>query len=274
MVVRLPQEKIAEIIQKIEAVLPLTKVRLQQLQSLIGSLNFCCRAVSVGRPFCRRLINATCGINKPYHRVRVTQSMKLDLELWLFFFKACNGISVFHDRFWVSASREELFTDSAGGLGRGFGIYFQGDWCCAPWPMEWHNQGKTKDITVLELFPIFLSVVMWGDQLKNKRLIFNCDNSAVVQIVNSLSSKSEQVMQLVRVLTLYCLKYNILLKAQHVPGVKNEICDALSRFQLERFRKLAPEAAKDPVPVPTMVWDVFTRPLRNWLEQEFRTILR
>ncbi len=109
MVVRIPREKITEVIEKIEQIIACKKATLKKLQSLIGSLNFCCRAIAVGRPFCRRLINATCGAARPFHRIRVSKNMKLDLQLWLEFFKHSNGISVFHDRFWVTNSDEELY---------------------------------------------------------------------------------------------------------------------------------------------------------------------
>ncbi len=49
-------------------------------------------------------------------------------------------------------------------------------------------------------------------------------------------------MQLVRHLTLLTLQDHFYFRAQHVPGVSNEIADALSRFQVARFRKLAPWA--------------------------------
>ena len=99
MVVRVPMDKVLEIMQKIEAVLSKRKVTLRTMQSLIGVLQFACRAIIPGRPFCRRLINATCGILHPCHYIRVKQNNKKDLKMWLSFFKQFNGISVFHDRF-------------------------------------------------------------------------------------------------------------------------------------------------------------------------------
>jgi hypothetical protein len=49
-----------------------------------------------------------------------------------------------------------LFTDSAGGKGLGFGIYFDGKWACEKWPKNWYDKGITSDITVLKLFPVFV----------------------------------------------------------------------------------------------------------------------
>ena len=138
--------------------------------------------------------------------------------MWLDFFRSHDGISVFHDRFWVSNEDLELFSDSAGGVGLGFGIYFQGEWCNAKWPDLWHQTGLTKDITLLELFPIVVALFIWEEKFRNKKIKFNCDNSAVVHILNKLSSKINNVMPLVRILTLKCLKLNVVIKGQHVSG--------------------------------------------------------
>lgn len=257
MLVRIPMDKLNEVSDKIRIILHKDKAFLRDIQSLIGSLNFCCRAIPAGRPFCRRLINATCGVVKPFHRIRVNTSMKRDLEMWLKFFSNYNGISVFHDRFWKSNAEANFFTDSAGGVGMGFGIYFQTHWCAAKWPDDWHGADITRDITALELFPILVAISIWGSKLRNMRIQFNCDNSAVVTVLNTWSSKSERVMTLVRALTLECLKFNILVRASHLPGIKNSICDALSRSQMSRFRMLAPEADELPHPVPEHIWQVF-----------------
>ena len=81
----------------------------------------------------------------------------------------------------------------------------------------------------------------------------------MTQIINTLTSRSEKVMCLVRHLTVKCLEMNIVLRSSHIEGVRNKICDALSRQDLKRFRELAPEADKDPAPVPAYLWNVFTR---------------
>lgn len=256
MQVRIPQEKITEVVTKIKHVLSVHKTTLRDMQSLIGSLNFCCRAIILGRPFCHPLINSICGLTKPHHHLRVKKGMKLDLQMWLKFFENFNGISVFHDRFWVSNVDEELYTDSAGG--KGFGVYCNGHWACADWPPAWHAKGITADITTLELFPIYVSLCMWGKYLSNKKLKFMCDNMAVVVIINSMTSKSETVMIILHEITEICLWYNIFIKACHVPGTRNKLCDALSLFQIRKFKQLAPQADSDPHLIPDFLWEIFS----------------
>lgn len=255
MVVRMPTDKIKEIIARIKLALTKEKVTLRFMQSLIGQLSFASRVIYPGRPFCRRLINATCGLTKPFHHLRVNKAIKADLRMWLTFFENYNGISVFHDRFWVSNQDVQLYSDAAASLG--FGSYFNGQWCYALWPPEWRSSGLTSDITILELFPIIVALHIWGAKLRNKKIVFFCDNQAVVHILNTMTSKSERVMILVREATMCCLKFNIAIKANYLEGKRNLICDSLSRMQIDRFRELAPEAEAQPQTIPSQLWTIF-----------------
>ena len=99
-----------------------------------------------------------------------------------FFLQNNNGLSVFHDRFWVTNQDVELFTDSAAGIGLGFGAVFGHKWTYGIWPQSWHDKEIMKDITVLELFPILVCLVVWGHMFKNKKLLFHSDNQSVVYI--------------------------------------------------------------------------------------------
>jgi hypothetical protein len=50
--------------------------------------------------------------------------MKADLQVLLTFLKDYNGVSVMLDQFWTSNETLQLFTDRSGGIGNGFGIFF------------------------------------------------------------------------------------------------------------------------------------------------------
>ena len=254
MELRLPNEKLVELKHTLELFVQSKKVTLRQLQSLIGLLNFACQVVSPGRAFCRRLIDATCNIRKPHHRIRVSKSMREDIKVWLTFLSEYNGVTVITDNAWASNETLELFTDSAGGQNRGFGIYFQGKWAQKCWPKLWEEMGILKDITFLELFPVVVALCIWGEQLKNKKIIFNIDNQSVVHIINKKSSKSVRVMSLVRHLVLSTLQYNIMIKALHISGISNKIADSLSRCDWQRFRNLCPEADQRGTEIPDHLW--------------------
>lgn len=256
MTIRIPKDKLAELRQKISDSINCKKVTLKQMQSLLGSLNFACRVITPGRAFCRRLIDSTIGVKKQHHRIRLSNNLKADLLIWKEFLGNFNGLTIMPDKTWSSNTALQFFTDSAGGSALGFGIYFKGEWAHGSWPNTWVDKDLLSNITFLELFPVLVSVTIWGQQLKNKKVLFHIDNEAAVHILNKKSSKSPEVMSIIRKLVLETLKHNIQIKAEHVPGKKNLIADAISRCQWSRFRHLAPNASLTPTPIPTQVWNL------------------
>jgi hypothetical protein len=253
---KLPPTKLLELREQISCILDSKKVTLKTLQSLIGLLNFACRVVAPGRAFCRRLINATIGIKRPHHHIRVSVAIKSDLLVWLSFLDAFHGVSVIKNQFWVNNQTLQLFTDSAGGEAGGFGIYYAGKWAQSRWPRAWFQQGLTRDLTFLELFPVQVAISLWQSEFANKNILFHIDNMAVVQVLNACTSKSPRVMNIVRKLVLTCLQFNILIHAKHIPSKLNTIADCLSRSQWGKFRVVAPDADPWPTPLPHNIWDV------------------
>ena len=79
MIIKIPENKISELKDKIMLVMGNSKVTLRTLQSLIGSLAFCTKALPAGRAFSRRIYAATSKAKKPHHFIRVINAMKCDL---------------------------------------------------------------------------------------------------------------------------------------------------------------------------------------------------
>ena len=95
MEIRVPAVKVHKICPQIQQTLCKSKITLVEVQSLVGSLNFLCKAIAPGRAFMRRLITLTTGLTKPYHKVRITKGARLDLLMWLDFLSHFNGVSAF-----------------------------------------------------------------------------------------------------------------------------------------------------------------------------------
>ena len=95
--------------------------------------------------------------------------------------------------------------------------------------------------------------------LAGKRLQFWCDNLSVVSIINSGHSKNPRIMDLVRRVVLLWMKHYFVVRTSHVPGVSNEIADALSRFQMQRFRALATDADQNPCTIPPSLMNLWER---------------
>ena len=67
------------------------------------------------------------------------------------------------------------------------------------------------------------------------KILFHCDNQAVVDIWKKGSSKDPNIMALVRMLYFRAAQHNINICVMHIPGVHNNVADAISRFQMVRF---------------------------------------
>ena len=224
--------KLINIHNKLSALLLKRRETLRNLQSVIGLLNFACRVIRPGRAFLRRLINITMGITKPFHHITITKEVRKDIKTWLHFLSNFSGTTLLIKQIWQNSTHLSLYTDSA--LRYGFAAVFDHRWAYG----KWENSGDYH-ITLLELYPIVLSVYLWGDLMANTCVLFYSDNQAVVDILNKQSSKDPTIMILVRKFVLLCLKFNILFKLKHVPGVNNTVADMLSRFQISEAQKIS-----------------------------------
>ena len=252
MMVLVPLEKLEKIRSILESMLHKKKVSIKELESLSGLLSYCSRAIPSSRAFIRRFYDlmASVKIKKPYYLVRVTAEVKEDILMWLQFLDNFNGQCFFPERLWTNNETLQLFTDSSGNPDLGCGAYFEGHWAQLRWPESWRNLPMMKNVTLLELVPVVLALYIWAVHLKNKKILFRIDNNALDSVINKRTSKDKQIMKLIRPLVLVTMLHNIQFKASHIEGIQNDTADALSRFQMERFRLVAPSADLLPAVIP------------------------
>ncbi|XP_053392697.1 uncharacterized protein LOC128555162 isoform X1 [Mercenaria mercenaria] len=240
---RLPDDKLAKAASLLQELCNKNTCTLRVLLSLIGLLNFACSVVKPGRAFLRRLINLSIGVKKLHFKVKLRPSARADMLMWLKFLNDFNGVSMFINDKLLTSDNLFLYTDASGA--KGYGAVYKSNWFFGAFPEEWHK----ANITFLEFYPILLAVFTWGHLWKNHTIVFCTDNEALVAIINKQSSKLNSIMFLLRKLVLYCLQQNIHFIARHVKGKDNSIADALSRFQIQRFRQLAPFCNQEPATI-------------------------
>ena len=255
---RLPQDKVEKSRLAVTNMMGRKKTTLRELQSLLGLLNFVCLVVFPGRCFLRRLFSLTKRATRPTHFIRITKEAKLDLDAWLVFLSSFNGITILMKRRWLTSAKLHLFTDAATSCG--YGAVLGNDWVAGRWPVTW----KSYHISIMELYPIVLAVELWSRRLAHSSIIFHCDNLAVCHVINSHSSKDPIIMTLIRRLVVSSMKYNIIFRAVHVPGLLNPLADALSRQEMGKARELAPTLAAAATEVPPFLRpDVILKP-KSW----------
>ena len=74
---------------------------------------------------------------------------------------------------------------------------------------------QTEHITFMELVPIELSVIVWGNRWHGHHLHCNCDNEAVVHLLLSRYSRNTNVMHLLQCLFFYEAHYALHISASH-----------------------------------------------------------
>ena len=158
---------------------------------------------------------------------------------------------MFYDCNYTSNFDMQLYTDASSTLG--YGGYYQGKWFCSTWPKELPSlNDKSLSMAFLDLYPIVVAALLWDKEWKCKKILFLCDNEATVVIVKKGRSKCIETMTLMRQLTWCAYVNNFQVTAKHIEVRKNNINDALSRFQMEKFRRLAPHAEKLPYHYPSV----------------------
>ena len=229
-------ERKTSLLTAIHSFLTFRKCTKRQLLSLIGKLSFACKVVPAGWIFLRRLIDLSCSVTRLHHHIRITNEARLDLQWWLNFLPGWSGTSLILDSEWTISSAMHLFTDASGS--KGWGAFWSNKWLQA----KWSSEQAMHDIVWKELYAIVCTVNTWGHNCARKKILFHCDNSTVVSIWSKGSTRCGELMTLVRTLYFCAARYNMHIMITHIIGTNNCIADAISRFQMDRFRSLAPHA--------------------------------
>ena len=137
---------------------------------------------------------------------------------------------------WAPVPEFQVSLDAAGSLG--YGEIFNAQWFCGAWSME----QRSLSTVYKELFPIVLAATLWGSQWVE----FLYVNESVVAVLKSGSSRDQHLMGLLRHLSLLAIRHSFMLTASSVDGKANPVTDSLSRFQFQRFRRLAPQTDLTP----------------------------
>ena len=140
----------------------------------------------------------------------------------------------------------QLYSDASN---IGFGAIYDTEWIQGSWtPTQ-----MLLSISYKELFAIVAAAFTWGHLWAGKRVVFVTDNKPITQIWDVGTSRCPTIMSLIRPLYLHAAKHRYSVSFKHIFGLSNPIADALSRFQMQKFHTLHPDAAPDPTTIPTSI---------------------
>ena len=246
---RLPPDKLHDLNTQLLNRLRKKSCTKRQLLSLIGKMSFATKVLPAGRIFLRRLINLSTRTKVLHHRLHLNRDARADIHWWLTLLPQWNGSAPILEPEWTPSPNMHLYTDAAATYG--FGAFFNNAWLHGRWlPHQQLNPSRGVSIAWQELYAIVIAARAWGHLWTGRRISAHCDNLAVVDIWGRRSSKCPKIMQLVRQLYFIAASHNFTIRFSHIQGINNGVADSLSRNDLARFRKLAPEADTTMTPLP------------------------
>lgn len=241
MTLRLPDEKMAELILELKKWDQKETCTVKQMQSLVGKLNFAAGVVRSGRIYMARLINTLRNrLSNSTGTIKLSQENLNDVRWWLEHVKIYNGVpmeSLMVSKHWESPGSIWSSDSSGSGLGgwaqqtRHF-FHFDLD-------KEWQQ----RDINSLECMALLLCVKKWSEQCRGKKVLVQCDNQTTVTIINSCSARDRFLQACLREIQHICALNSAEIRAVWLKTSQNEIADALSRWNqhpkyAECFRQL------------------------------------
>ena len=122
MVVRIPKDKMQDIMVILITMIRKRKVTVAELESLAGKLNFITRAVPPGRSFTKWVYQSFQGVPK-YRHIDLKQPVLADLHMWkLFLIHFKRWKPIIHPSVQKS-EMVELFTDASGDVNLEWGAW-------------------------------------------------------------------------------------------------------------------------------------------------------
>jgi hypothetical protein len=225
----LPAEKLKEMKLLCRSWLKKPKCTKRELQSLIGKMNWCSRVLKGGRTFARRLTNLLCRVPRPNHHSRIPADARADIKWWTHALDHFHGTAQFPAD--IPVPSFIFATDACETSGGG---HHGQDWFFSSWAQD-YPQYVNAHINFLELLSVKIAVERWGPLWKGLHIMVRSDNSATVAAVNNTTSKSPELLSLIRELYWLSVKFDFKLSASHIPGVDNVLSDAISRmFEVEK----------------------------------------
>lgn len=219
MILELPSNKVQELYEELHSLSQHKKVTKLQLQKLAGRLNWATQCVYGGRYHMRRIIDASCKLQRPWHRTRLTRDMLADIHWWLHFLPTFNGCTPMIENRPAAPVSIDACNNAAG-------AFFLGDCVYTPWD----NNTQDLCISYKEVLALEPAATCWAPYWSNKKVYVHSDNQAAVAIINKGSSKNSMVMDSLRRVFWLSAIYNFRLQAVYYPGPSNFLADAVSRL--------------------------------------------
>jgi len=241
--VELPEEKVNRLAELCSLYAARIKVSKVELQQIVGHMSFAARAVYGARTFSRIFVDALSTLEKPGHRIRITNLIRDELRWWTFMASRFNGMA--NSVFGIVRPEMLITTDAYFG---GFGCKMDPHWLFGTWedglklpagckevecnrvPAPRLSEAIKKNINFLEMVASCIAVLSWQQLLEGHMVVVSSDNTSTVAFLNRGTTKNPEALGWLKLVFYASVRWNFRVRAIHCPGVENVEADALSRI--------------------------------------------
>jgi hypothetical protein len=193
----------------------------RQLKSLAGSLNWACQAINGGRFFLRRILDTINKLKLLSHKCKLSSDFQKDVQWWVQYLEVFNGVIYYRN-----SDRVVVHSDACQ---EGAGMFCRGDWYYVNWAVDL-PRASPLHINYKEVLAITMAVQRWGETFRNCDVQVVTDSTVAKAIINKGHCKNGYIMHHMRKMFWTMMANNIRVRAIHIPGVLNNIPDAISRI--------------------------------------------
>lgn len=217
------------------------KATAEHIMHIEGRLSWASTVVWGGRTFTQPWQNAAARAQhmKPFHHIRISAEMQQSISWWLEFAQKFNGRRLILGN---KTPRIRVATDATGD--GSIGIFVDKHHYLSLTGDQVRNRYSdappaTSPIFIHESFALRIACEYFGNALANKHIDFTTDNPATSKMTRFLAHRIPELHNIAVKIFHMAEKYNFRFRdIALVPGIQNQLADALSRQQFTRFFNL------------------------------------
>ena len=226
MTMKIPPQKLDEIVKLVQTWGDKTVTTRKELQSLLGSLNFVGSVSHPARIYTNRLLEFLRSMTSEGPH-RLTQDARDDLRFFTQLIGRFNGVALIEKQDIPIAETLELDSCLTGCGGLSGTQYYK-----RPFPQSIIEAGH--HISRLELLNIVVAVRVWAPRWRGRKIRIYCDNMAACVVLQTGRSRDPFMAACARAVFVEAAAGDIELLICHRPGTLMERADALSRAHLSK----------------------------------------
>ena len=238
--VEVPDKKIKKYIKSFKELIINNVAKAKLAQSVVGKMEHVQIILWPLRCYCRSIYNQIpiYDKNNKNQNILITDNIKHSINTWIDLMPLIKGIKIDTILNTPKIFDHEVITD---GSDVGYGGTVGKLWFYGKYEKCQVNPNNNKNIRDRELYPIAIILNSLGPIFTQKIIKIKCDNKNVVRALINKDIRNEKSQDLVIQICEIAMKYKFRFYVYYIKGEKNVYADALSRLQINKFKRIARE---------------------------------